>query len=153
MASRAFLYKDQCEKKIYSTTYKGAVRYIQSISAETFYSTIVIFNESDKAINEEFIFDKLENFNVIGQSTPKHFTATCGNGKAKTILLHRINVGKASFHFKSREVKQGGGGNILNIPGGGGADRSRSNSASSNRSGGSALSSARSNRSTNSSRP
>ena len=78
------------------------MKIVESVSTESFYGCLVVFNESDQAINEEVIFDVLDNFRIHGvpKGTTK-ITVNCPPGEVQSILLHRENEAKASFHFKA----------------------------------------------------
>ena len=42
------------------------MKIVESVSTESLYGSLVVFNESNQVINEEVIFDVLDNFRIHG---------------------------------------------------------------------------------------
>lgn len=101
MASRAFLGKAKAQVLPYSSK-KGAIKIVQAVGAESLYGVVVILNDSAETIIEDFIFDKLQGFTIVGKpkGTTK-FQVVVEKGKSHSILMHRNNTSAAAFHFKT----------------------------------------------------
>lgn len=58
------------------------MKIVESVSTESLYGSLVVFNESNQVINEEVIFDVLDNFRIHG--APKgtsQVTINCAPGE------------------------------------------------------------------------
>lgn len=109
MASRALLNKDTSQVIPYKAN-KGAYKVVESKAYESFYGSVVIFNESSTVIEETFHFDRLDNFRIVdleryeNSSSDKgetKFDVSCPPGKAQVILLKRLSEKAAGMHFQS----------------------------------------------------
>ena len=73
------------------------------------YGQVCIINESNQEILEVLNFDKLDGFKLYKEQGPK-VSVTVKAGEAKAVLLQRVDLEKASFHFSAAMNTSGGKG-------------------------------------------
>ena len=89
---------------------KNAYKIIHQAFNESLYGAVGIINLSTKSIKEEFIFDSIKNMTIHGrQKGDTKFIVECLSGRTQAILLMRKDETAASFHFKSRVLRNTGG--------------------------------------------
>lgn len=69
---------------------KGAKKIVESVSGESLYGQLVIFNESPQEINEDIQFTKMDNFKLVGVVQGQNkINVVVQPGNAQAILLLR----------------------------------------------------------------
>jgi predicted membrane protein len=79
---------------------KGAVKIVESVSTESLYGQMVIFNDSNQHINEDIIFE-LTNMTMYNTNGSTKVNASVAPGDFKVFLVHRIGEQKCGFKFKA----------------------------------------------------